>query len=345
VAGSDYTLDRAYGIIKRLKNGNLPPKAELSVSYEYGDPTQVTSADIIGGINDAEIRHGMEALIDSDTLFGFRPGRIIAPVYATQLSVQNALVAIADKLRAIAYLDVPVGVSVSQVLAGRGEDGDINLGISSARAVWCYPHVKVIDPRTEEEVLRPSSQYQAALASNVEATEGYWFSSGNHELSGITGLETPVQFAIDDPNCEAAMLHDAGILTIVRPYGRGFTAWGNRSSAWPGESHPISFINIRVIADKIREITLQILQPYMAKPLTNAMLNSACARVQAALDVEKGKGALTGGKFEWSEADNPVGERALGNAVFQLSFMGPPPFTKGWVKMAIDTKWLQEVNS
>ena len=342
VEGTDYRLDRAWGIISRIKTGALPPKASLTATYEYGDPSKVTNAEIVGAIDDAGLRTGIEALVDADSLFGFAPRRLIAPGYCTAQSVQQALIAVADKLGAIAYLDVPVGASVQQVLEGRGENGAINLGASSQRAVWCYPHVKVPDPRTEEHVLQPASQHVCGLAVYVEAAKGYHHSPSNHELLGVVDIETPVQWSIDDPNCEANLLNDAGITTIIRPYGAGYTLWGNRSAAWPTERHPVSFVVIRVVADRVRAMVLQLLRPYIDRPLNAATLNSAKANVQAALDVEVQRGALTGASFTWSPEDNPHSELALGNAVFELSFMGPPPWNKAEVNLVIDTKWLKE---
>lgn len=43
----------------------------MKVSYEYADPSKVTAADIIGGVNSAGNRTGMKLLNDSFNLYGY----------------------------------------------------------------------------------------------------------------------------------------------------------------------------------------------------------------------------------------------------------------------------------
>lgn len=38
---------------------------------------------------------------------------------------------------------------------------------------------------------------------------------------------------INDPNSEANLLNEAGIITVFNSYGTGIRLWGNRSAAFP----------------------------------------------------------------------------------------------------------------
>jgi len=340
VPDTNYTLDRATGVIKRKRDGTIPPEAVLTVSYEYGDPSKVTNAEIIGATDSAGLRSGMQLFLEAPSTLGFKPRIFIAPGYAAQKSVQTALDNLANKLKGQAYFDVPIGTTILQAIAGRGGEGNVNLGTDSARAVWCYPHLGVVSPRTEETVLEPFSQHLAGLACSVDVSQGFWVSPSNQSLRGVERLETPVQWDPSDPNCEANLLNAVGIVTAVRPFGGSFRAWGNRSAAWPTETHPINFINVRVVADYLHEVVERAALIYIDKPLTKATLNALREDVLAEIRKLVRDGALVGGEFTWPPEDNPQNELALGHATYQLTFMPPVPMEAVKISSVIDTAWL-----
>ena len=340
VDATDYTLDRATGVIKRKRDGILPPLATLTVSYEYGDPGKVTTSEIIGAVTEAGLRSGMQMFLDAPSTLGFKPRIFIAPGYASLKSVQTALEVLANKLKGQAYFDVPIGTTVLQAIAGRGGEGVVNLGTESARAVWCYPHLGVIDPKTEATVLEPFSQHLAGLACSVDVSQGFWVSPSNKPLIGIERLETPVQWDPSDSNCEANRLNGVGIVTAVRPFGGSFRVWGNRSAAWPTEPHPINFISVRVVADYLHEVVERAALVYIDKPLTKPTLNALKEDVMAELRTLVRNGALVGGDFTWPPEDNPINELALGHATYQLTFMPPVPMEAVKISSVIDTTWL-----
>ena len=338
--GTDYTLDALTGTIARVTTGSIPAGAQLTVApYEYADPSKVTAADVIGGVNSAGQRTGLQALLDAPSMLGIKPRVIVCPGWSTQQSVMAAMLSLADKLKAHAYVDAPIGTTVQQAIEGRGPSGVINFATQSARAVLCYPHVQVATG--SGSALEPLSQNLAGLASWVDATKGFWWSPSNHELRRVQGLERSIQWAMGDINCEANLLNSVGIVTVVRPFGGGFRAWGNRSAAWPGESHPLNFICVRHVSDILHEAVERATLPYVDGPLTAAQMDSVCAVVQQYLDSLIQKGALVGGSCTWSRQDNPETELALGRALFSLSFMPPVPMERVALRSTVDTNWLR----
>jgi len=344
VEGTDYKLDAAKGAIDRIRGGAIPPGgATLSATYTCADFTLVTSADIIGAVNQAGEKTGIHALYDTPNTLGIKPRILIAPGFAVAGNACSAtLIEAAGKLRAHAYLDVPVGVSVEEAIQGRGEAGVVNLGTSSQRAVLCYPFVKILND-DDELVLEPMSQHLAGLACQMDAKAGFWVSFSNNELLGIVGLETPIQWNLSDPNCEANRLNAVGIVTAVRPFGGGFKAWGNRSAAFPQETHPLNFVCVRAVADILHEAIEKALLPFIDKPLTKPILEGARETILAYLDRLKNQGAILGGSFEWPLEDNPLDALALGHVTYTLSFLPPTPLERVTIKSEIDTAWLKEL--
>lgn len=166
IKGTDYTIDMLTGKITCMGT-NLKPGVQAYVNYTYADPTKVTAADIVGEVNTAGDRTGMKLLQDTWNQFGFYAKILIAPVFCTQNSVAVKLIAQAEALGAITYIDAPIGTTFQQVLAGRGPQGAINFNTSSDRARLCYPHVKVYDSATDSEVLEPLSSRAAGLRAKV----------------------------------------------------------------------------------------------------------------------------------------------------------------------------------
>ncbi|MGJ5919827.1 phage tail sheath subtilisin-like domain-containing protein, partial [Pseudomonas aeruginosa] len=122
----DYRVDMQTGRLQRLAGGTIPVGGTVQVECTYADPSLVTPADIIGSVNAAGLRTGLKAFADSYNLFGFFPKIFIAPGFSPLNSVSVELIAAAEQMQGIAYIDAPIGTTVQQAIAGRGPSGSIN---------------------------------------------------------------------------------------------------------------------------------------------------------------------------------------------------------------------------
>lgn len=323
--GVDYLLEPKTGRVTRLADGSIQVSETVAVTYKWADPSQVTAADIIGGVNDAGRRTGIAALQDAFTLFGFDAKILIAPVFCTQTSVSVALSSMADKLDAVTYIDAPVGTTVTQALTGRGAAGTINFGTSSSRVRLCYPHLKVYDTELKKERLEPLSSRAAALRARVDLDEGYWVSSSNHEIKGVTGMERPISARIDDASCEANLLNENGITTVFNSNGTGLRLWGNRTAAFPTLTHIVNFENVRRTADIINEsIRLSSLQ-FQDKPIDTILVDTILGMVNGYARSLMGDGALLGFDCWYDKARNSESSLASGRLIISYKFTPPVP--------------------
>jgi phage tail sheath protein FI len=343
IEGTDYKLDKAYGAIKRVKGGGLPLNAEIKASYEYGDPSKVTSLDIIGTTDGAGIRSGLQSFLDAGATLGYKPRILITPGYAAGTGVASAAESLAEKLKAHYYVDVPFGATIQQVIEARGNSGAISLPTESARTVLCYPRVGVMDTRTDSVVYEPLSQNLAGLACYVDSRKGIAESPSNLALNRVVGLETPIQWDLNDQNCEANMLNAVGIVTVVRPFGGAFRSWGNRSAAWPSETHPVNFINVRAVGDYLIGMVERAAAQYVDRLLVPAVLNALKEDVIAEFEVQVRKNVIIKYEFNWLAEDNPVSELAMGHAHYELRFMSPVPMEWVVLRSVIDSNWLKEI--
>lgn len=345
VEGTDYALDAATGELRRIEGGAIEAGGTVKATYDYADPSLVTPADIIGAVNEAGNRTGMKALHDTYNRFGFFAKILIAPGYCTQNSVSVELAAMANKLGAVAYVDAPIGTTFAQALSGRGPEGTINFNTSSDRVRLCYPHVKCYDPELNAERLEPLSARAAGLRAKVDQDVGYWASSSNQELMGVTGVERNLSAMIDDPDSEVNLLNEVGITTVFNSFGTGLRLWGNRTAAFPTVTHMKNFENVRRTADMINEslryFSLQYVDKDLEQPLIDSIVESANAYGRKLF----GDGAVLGFSCWFDPARNEETSLAAGHLLLSYKFTPPPPMERLTYESEITSEYLLTLKS
>ncbi len=319
---------------------NVFDPAVHTVTGEVGK-TPISAAEIIGTVAADGSRTGLKALDDTYNLFGFDAKLLIAPGYATLASVTTELIAMADKLRAMALIDAPAGITVQQAVEGRGPSGSINFNTSSERAILCYPHLKVYDPLTNADRLEPMSPRLAGLMCATDVERGYWWSPSNQEFKGIVGTERPITARVNDPQSEANLLNETGIVTVFNSFGSGYRAWGNRSAAWPSVSHPKNFICVRRTADVLHESVEYAMLQFLDRPINDALIDDIRGSVNAFVRTLVGRGALIDGSCTYDPSKNPPTELALGHLTFDIAFMPPTPAERISFESFIDINLLR----
>ncbi|AVO60655.1 phage tail sheath subtilisin-like domain-containing protein [Pseudomonas chlororaphis] len=337
---TDYTVNMLTGRVARLPAGTIPANAQVKADYTYADPSKVTPADIIGGVTIAGRRTGLKAFQDSYNLLGYFPKIFIAPGFSTLNSVSVELIASAVQVKAFAYIDAPIGITVQQAIAGRGPAGTINFNTSNDRVRLCYPHVKVYDAPTDGSRLQPLSIRAAGLRAKIDNDKGYWWSMSNQELVGVIGLERPLTARIDDPNSEVNLLNENGITTVFNSFGTGLRLWGNRSAAWPTVTHTRNFENVRrtkdVVDESIRYSSLQ----FIDQPVTDSLITSVTESVNLFIRKLVGDEALLGGECWYDPARNPQTELELGHVLFSYKLGVPVPLERGTFETEITGEYL-----
>lgn len=343
VADTDYALDPITGIVTLVADGDIAAGATVSVAYDYADPDLVEPSDIIGTVDAAGNRTGMQAFLDCYNDLGFFPKILIAPVYCTTNGVATEMNVMAGKLRAVALVDAPIGTTFQDTITGRGPNGEINFNYSSERMVLCYPHLKVYDLATDTEKLEPYSQRLAGVICARDMADGYWWSPSNYEIKGIVGVERRLSAMINDPTTETNLLNENGIVTIFNSFGTGLRSWGNRSAAWPSVTHPKNFINIRRTADVIHESIEYSMLQFIDMPINDALIDAIKGSVNSFLRTLVGRGALIDGKCLYDPAKNPPTEIALGHLTFDIEFMPPTPAERITFESFINIEMLRQL--
>ncbi|MFI8017679.1 phage tail sheath subtilisin-like domain-containing protein [Serratia marcescens] len=340
VAGKDFTVIAATGIVTRVAHGAIAVGAQVRATYDNADTSKVTAADIIGSTDAAGRRTGLKALDETYTLFGFDVKILIAPVYCTQNSVTVELIACAEKYKALAYVDAPVGTTFAQAINGRGPAGNINFNTSSDRVRLCYPHALVYDKATNKNRLEPLSQRAAGLRARVDNDKGFWWSSSNQEIAGIVGMERALSAKPGDPQSEVNLLNENGITTVFNSFGSGLRLWGNRTAAFPSVTHMKNFENVRRTADMLNESLRFYSQQYIDQPIDQALIDALTESVNAYGRKLIGDGALLGFLCWYDKNRNPDEEIAAGHLLLSYKFTPKPPMERLTLESEITGEFL-----
>ena len=263
--GTDYAVD--------LQTGEFTfktTKANLKATYIYADPAKVTEADIKGGIDSATgKRKGFELLRDGFNLYGADAKILICPEFDKTASCAAALATLAEQLKAVAYVQLPKGTSLSKAIQGRGPLGTLNASASSERVRPFFPYAL-----GSSNTLESLAVHAAGLRMKTDTDNGYWFSTSNRQLQGVIGMEVPLTARVDDEQSETNLLNAVGITTIFNSFGTGFRLWGNRSSNYPTVTHIINFETALRTGDLIDESIRRTELQFIDRPIDDALIDS-----------------------------------------------------------------------
>lgn len=330
-------------ILKNINYLGLRDKPMVQVKYDYADPAKVTPKEIIGGVDDGGNRIGLQAYLDCYGKFGFFPKILISPVFCTLTSITAELDAMAHKIRAIAYVDAPIGVNFQDAIIGRGPEGMINFASSSPRIRLLFPHLRTFNPLKNKETLVAYSPYMAGIRARVDLEDGYWKSASNKSIRGITGTELQLSAMINDPTCEVNLLNENGITSVFNSFGTGIRTWGNRTASWPSLTSPKNFENVRRTADMIEESLEYFMLQFMDETVSNTLIDTILSSVNAFMRTLVSRGAIIDGTCWFDPADNPSTEIAAGHLTFSYDFMPPTPAERITFKAIMDIKYLEKL--
>ena len=337
-AAGAYTIPRAlFSIFKKDRGrgvGTLIVRNVFDPATHKVDnapnPAAVVAADIIGGLTAQGVPKGLEAAKYAYGKFGYFPRRIIAPGYSTTLSVRQAMLAVANKIRAHAICSMPVGTSKQGLVQLRGVAQPYQLG--DDRLVYCAPHVWALDPVTANQSLQPYCQHFAGVWNEVVNREendddgGPAASPSNRKMPDVSSIELPLQFYPGDYSSDTNFLNEAGIATAnMGQFGSGVVTWGAHASSWGASESPLptAWLHIRSMYDILHESIQWHLMPYIDRRGTPQRVEYIEDQIQQYINRKERDGWLYGGRFQFDRAKNTP-EEILGQGRFYYRLDAAP---------------------
>lgn len=343
----DYAVDEDAGTIARVDVATAPaadatvkvayrrlvgiPAAntELALSYDVPDAAAVTAGDVAGEVGADGSYSGSMALLGAESALGHRPRILCAPGHSDDLAVGNALIARAERLRAVAVIEGPSTTDAAAVAYA----GQLT---ASRRAYLVDPQVRISDG-ADGAVDAPASARVAGVIARSDVEHGFWWSPSNRPIAGVLGTARPVDWALGDPNARANLLNEDNVATIVRE--GGYRLWGNRTLSADAK---YAFLSVSRTADLIMDSLQRAHLWAVDRNVTRTYLSDVAESVNSYIASLVGEGALAGGSCVPSDANTPQ-TVAAGRVCWDVDFTPYSPAEHVQFRVALVNDYLEEV--
>ncbi|MGE4296929.1 MAG: phage tail sheath subtilisin-like domain-containing protein [Desulfovibrionaceae bacterium] len=295
------------------------------VRVEEGVDLAATISNIIG---DATLMTGVHAFKAAQSEAKVIPRILVAPGF-TSLRPEDAenpgtylanpvvaeLQGIADELRSVIIADGP-NTTYADAITYREDWG-------SARIYVVDPFVKVWDTDLAAAVSLPASARVAGLIAKMDNDNGFWWSPSNKVIAGIVGVARPIGFTLSNPNCEANLLNENEVATIVQ--ADGYRLWGNRTTS---DDPQWAFLSVRRTADMIYESIEAAMLWAMDRPMSANLVLDVQGSVNAYLRHLRAQGAILGGKVWLDPELNTATTLSAGKLYVDFDIEPPAPLER-----------------
>ncbi len=322
--GTDYVAafdSDGFVVINRIDGGAITEaQTTLTVSYTQLDPTQVTPADIIGGVDATSgSLSGLELVQQVFPRFRLLPGLLLAPGWSQDPVVGAVMKAkstnINGHFRCMALLDIPTDTVKRYADAPAWKETN---NYTAESQIVCYPMLKLGD-----YVFHQSTQLAGVICTVDAKNEGVPFESPSNKGYQANGavLEdgTEVLLGLDQAN----FLNGQGIVAPLNFVG-GWKVWGNRAAAYPAETDPVnSFIPVRRMFDWIGNTLILTFWSKVDEPANKRLVQTVVDSVNIWLNGLQAAGYILGGRVEFLKSENPTTSLMDGKLSFHV-FVTPP---------------------
>jgi phage tail sheath protein FI len=307
----------ATGTLKDAYNAVYAQGVDTAVviRVEEGADAAATAAAVAGAV---ETQTGVWALLTAKAVTGQEPRILVAPGFANATAIAptnpaiDALVSIADRLRAVVICDGPNTTEADAIAAA---------ALYGTRRLYMVdPHVRAFDADDDAIVTRPASGYAAGVLSRTDQERGFWWSPSNQLMRGLSDTARPISFHLSSRETEANRLNEAKVATVIND--EGFRLWGNRTTSsdalW-------AFLPVVRTADMIYE-SLEVAHRWaLDRPFSAQLLLDIQESVAAYLRTLTARGAILGGRVWLDPELNTETELKAGKLYVNFDIEPPAP--------------------
>ncbi|RYF66319.1 MAG: phage tail protein [Comamonadaceae bacterium] len=282
-AGSLGTLK---GALEAIADQARPVLVIVRVADGVGADEAAKAADQVSkvvGENVGGKRTGIQSLLTAEASLGVKPRILGAPGLDTK-PVAEALTAVAEKLRAMAYVYADGAEDASEALAYAE-------GFGKRETMVIWPNFTKWSTTENKVVQAPAVAYALGLRAAIDQSQGWHKSLSNVPLNGATGISKDVFFDLQNPASDATLLNEGNVTTLIRK--QGFRFWGNRTcSTEEAFSFETATRTAHVLADTMAEGHFE----YIDKPMSPGLVKDILEGINARMRSLKAGGYILDGK-------------------------------------------------
>ena len=302
------------------------PEKHLSEEDEP-DPSLVSAADIIGGVDAATGKKtGLELIAEMFPRFRIVPGSILAPRFSEDSAVAVSMSAKATGInglfRALALADVPT--DKAPYYTGVPEYKERN-NLTSENLVVCWPRIAL-----GERIYHISTQLTGRMSltdsdngnsPHVSPSNKQAFMDRAVVVGADGAVVEEVWLGLDENN----YLNGQGIVTVSN-FDGGWKFWGNRTGCYPSNTDPKdAFIPIRRFMNWYQNTFILTYFSQVDGPITKRFIKRILKSEQIRLDGFTSRGIINGGRISYQSDENPLTDVMDGLLRFHIWLSPPPP--------------------
>ncbi|MDR6163064.1 phage tail sheath protein [Pseudomonas fluorescens] len=303
---------KPYVIVVRVKQGQ--------------DEAETTSA-LIGTTTETGKYTGMKALLAAKSRLGMVP-RILGVPGLDSLPVATALVAVAQQLRAFAYISAWNCQTKEEAVAYRR-----NFGTREVMVIW--PDFQSWN-RTLNQVSNASAVANAlGLRAKIDQQTGWHKTLSNVAVSGVTGINADVFWDLQNPATDANYLNAHEVTTLINE--GGFRFWGSRTCS---DDPQFAFENYTRTAQVLADTMAGAQMWAMDKPLHASLVRDMIESVNAEFRTKTAAGYLVGGGCWYPEDINTKDTIKAGKLWLDYDYTPIPPLEDLTLRQRITDRYL-----
>lgn len=301
--------------------------AIVVVRVAEGADAAATKSNLIGTVNAQGKMTGMNALLAAKAQLGNTP-RILGVPGLDDKDVASSLIAIAQKLRAFAYISA-FGCATKEAAVAYQK----NFGAREAMVIW--PDFTAWDTATNATKTVPAVARALGLRAKLDEEQGWHKTLSNVDVNGVTGLSKDVYWDLQNPATDAGYLNAANVTTLIRQ--KGFRFWGSRTcSADPLFAFENYTRTAQVLADTMADAHFWAVD----KPMTPVLVKDILEGINAKFRELKSAGYIVDGQAWYDETANGKEGLKDGKLFLDYDYTPVPPLENLTFRQRITDRYL-----
>lgn len=327
-AGTKGTLRAS---LQAIADQTKPFTIVVRVAEGAGETDEAKAAATVSnliGTTTAEGKYtGMKALLAAKGKLGMVP-RILGVPGLDSLPVATALVAIAQDLRAFAYVSAHGAKTKEEAVAYR--DG---FGAREVMVIW--PSFEKWDTTANATAQSPAVAIALGLRAKLDKEIGWHKTLSNVAVNGVTGISADVWWDLQNPATDANYLNEAEVTTLIQE--AGFRFWGSRTCS---EDPLFAFENYtrtaQVLADTMAEAHFWAVD----KPMHPSLVRDIIEGINAKFRELKSAGYIIDGQCWYDEEANDATTLKAGKLFIDYDYTPVPPLEDLTLRQRITDRYL-----
>ncbi|PIK79937.1 MULTISPECIES: phage tail sheath protein [unclassified Pseudomonas] len=302
------------------------------VRVAAGETDAETNSNIIGGTDENGKYTGMKALLASKGRLKVTPRILGVPGLDSQ-PVATALVAIAQQLRAFAYVSAAGCKTKEEATAYRE-----NFGAREVMVIW--PDFEYWNTESDATDTAPAVARALGLRAKIDQDTGWHKTLSNVPVNGVTGISADVFWDLQNPATDANYLNGNEVTTLINADGYRF--WGSRTCT---DDPLFAFENYtrtaQVLADTMAEAHMWAMDKPMHPSLVRDMIEGINAKFRELIS----GGYLIGGEAWYDEEANTEATLKAGKLFIDYDYTPVPPLEDLNFRQRITDRYLADFAS